>query len=89
MDPGRRVAPKKIGPHDLPHVQAGSGEFEGSKSLGTAFDLAQTLAKGLVQRPCIKLIPARKRFDLVVWAITRHTPAELLRMDEFDNPRKK
>jgi hypothetical protein len=34
-----------------------------------------------------KLIPARKRFDPVIAAKTRHAPAELLRMDQFGNLR--
>jgi hypothetical protein len=40
------------------------------------------------------VIRARKdlrfvRFDLVIAAITRHAPAELLRLDQIDNLRKK
>jgi len=41
-----------------------------------------------VLRSLQKLIPTRKRFDLVIAAITRHTSAELLRMDESNNLRK-
>jgi hypothetical protein len=49
---------------------------------------ADSRGRLVAQRPCIKTDPARKRFDLVIAAITRHTPAELLRMDEFNNLRK-
>jgi hypothetical protein len=51
----------------------------------TVFDVAKgQLRKSHAQ----KLIQARKCFDLVIAAITRHAPAELLRMDQFDNLRK-
>jgi hypothetical protein len=55
----------------------------------TVFDVAQALAKGqLREGHAQKLIPAREGFELVMAPITLHTPAELLRMDPFDDLRK-
>jgi hypothetical protein len=42
---------------------------------------AQALAKGQWRKSHVQtLIPARKRFDLVIGTMTRHTSAELLKM---------